>query len=59
MIFSTIFQIARRNNSVMDTKFFFFDGPNKPASARLIGPKLMASKMYQLSPPEVNINNFR
>jgi hypothetical protein len=42
----------------MDTKFFFFDGPNKPATARLIGPKFMASKMYQLSPPEVYINIF-
>jgi len=40
----------------MDTKFFFFDGPNKPATARLVGPKFMASKMYQLSPSEVYIN---
>ncbi|WJX27989.1 hypothetical protein P8452_16759 [Trifolium repens] len=45
-------EIARRNYCVMDTKFFFFDGLNEPASARLIGPKFMASKMYQLSPPE-------
>ncbi|WJX91647.1 pheophorbidase [Trifolium repens] len=43
---------ARRNGSSMDTKIFFFDGPNKPATARLVGPKFMASKMYQLSPPE-------
>ncbi|XP_045792172.1 salicylic acid-binding protein 2-like [Trifolium pratense] len=43
---------ARRNGSLMDTNFFFFDGPNKPATARLIGPKFMASKMYQLSPPK-------
>jgi hypothetical protein len=42
----------------MDTKVFFFDGPNKPATARLIGPKFMASKMYQLSPTEVYINIF-
>ncbi|CAK8560002.1 unnamed protein product [Lathyrus sativus] len=41
---------ARRNISLMDTQFFFFDGPNKPATARLIGPKFMASRMYQLSP---------
>ncbi|KAK7286958.1 hypothetical protein RJT34_22335 [Clitoria ternatea] len=43
---------ARRTSSLMDTKFFFFDGPNKPPTARLVGPKFMASKMYQLSPPE-------
>ncbi|KEH17957.1 alpha/beta fold hydrolase [Medicago truncatula] len=43
---------ARRLSSLMDTKFFFFDGPNKPATARLVGPKFMASKMYQLSPSE-------
>ncbi|CAK8560005.1 unnamed protein product [Lathyrus sativus] len=30
---------ARRNHSLMDTKDFYFDGPNKPATARLFGPK--------------------
>ncbi|KAK7350488.1 hypothetical protein VNO77_09177 [Canavalia gladiata] len=43
---------ARRTISLMDTQFFFFDGPNKPPTARLVGPKFMASKMYQLSPPQ-------
>ncbi|CAL5195316.1 unnamed protein product [Lathyrus oleraceus] len=43
---------AKRNISLMDTQFFFFDGPNKPATARMVGPKFMASRMYQLSPPE-------
>ncbi|XP_058743347.1 methyl jasmonate esterase 1-like [Vicia villosa] len=43
---------GRRNISLMDTQFFFFDGPNKPATARMVGPKFMASRMYQLSPPE-------
>ncbi|XP_058743346.1 methyl jasmonate esterase 1-like [Vicia villosa] len=42
----------RKNISLMDTQFFFFDGPNKPATARLYGPKFTASKIYQLSPPE-------
>ncbi|XP_050918301.1 methyl jasmonate esterase 1 [Lathyrus oleraceus] len=43
---------ARRNNSLMDTKDLYFDGPNKPATARLFGPKYLASTFYQLSPPE-------
>lgn len=55
----TILQQAKRNISLMDTQFFFFDGPNKPATARMVGPKFMASRMYQLSPPEVYINFFR
>ncbi|OIW00972.1 hypothetical protein TanjilG_16221 [Lupinus angustifolius] len=46
-------ELGKSAGSSMDTQFFFFDGPNKPATARLIGPKFMASKMYQLSPPEV------
>ncbi|XP_019463119.1 PREDICTED: salicylic acid-binding protein 2-like [Lupinus angustifolius] len=45
-------ELGKSAGSSMDTQFFFFDGPNKPATARLIGPKFMASKMYQLSPPE-------
>ncbi|KAK4269857.1 hypothetical protein QN277_022960 [Acacia crassicarpa] len=45
-------EISRRNVSLMDTQFFFGDGPTKPPTARLIGPKFMATHMYQLSPPE-------
>ncbi|KAL5061504.1 hypothetical protein RYX36_023241 [Vicia faba] len=43
---------ARRITNLMDSMFFFFDGPNKPATARLLGPKFLASRLYQLSPPE-------
>ncbi|KAL5061507.1 hypothetical protein RYX36_023244 [Vicia faba] len=43
---------ARRTTNLMDSKFFFFDGPDKPATARLPGPKFLASRLYQLSPPE-------
>ncbi|CAL5195315.1 unnamed protein product [Lathyrus oleraceus] len=43
---------ARRITNLMDLKFFFFDGPDKPATARFVGPKFLATKMYQLSPPE-------
>ncbi|KAL5061508.1 hypothetical protein RYX36_023246 [Vicia faba] len=49
---SYILQEARRITNLMDSKFFFFDGPNKPATARLLGPKYLASSLYQLSPPE-------
>ncbi|XP_058745243.1 methyl jasmonate esterase 1-like [Vicia villosa] len=43
---------AIRITNLMDSKLFFFDGPNKPATARLLGPKFLASRLYQLSPPE-------
>ncbi|XP_061358005.1 methyl jasmonate esterase 1-like [Gastrolobium bilobum] len=32
--------------------FLYGHGPNKPPTARLTGPKFMATNMYQLSPPE-------
>lgn len=35
----------------MDTKFEF-DNPNVPPKSMLFGPKVLASKLYQLSPPE-------
>ncbi|XP_027337810.1 salicylic acid-binding protein 2-like [Abrus precatorius] len=42
----------RRAGSFMDTKFLFFDGPKKPPTAFLLGPKHAASKLYQLSPSQ-------
>ncbi|KAK4269859.1 hypothetical protein QN277_022961 [Acacia crassicarpa] len=45
-------EISRRNASSMDTQFFFGDGPTKPPTATLFGPKFMATRMYQLSPLE-------
>lgn len=37
----------------MDTTFTFDDGPQNPPTSVLFGPKFMATKIYQLSPPEV------
>ncbi|XP_028797809.1 salicylic acid-binding protein 2-like isoform X2 [Neltuma alba] len=45
-------ELSRRNISLMDTQLFFEDGPTNPPTARLIGPKFMATRMYQLSSPE-------
>jgi len=48
-------QHVRRLDSFMDTKYAFDDGPEKPPTSFLFGYNIMASKLYQLSPPEVNI----
>ncbi|KAF7809788.1 salicylic acid-binding protein 2-like [Senna tora] len=36
----------------MDTHFTYDNGPHKPPTSRLFGPKFMESMLYQLSPPE-------
>ncbi|KAK3416138.1 hypothetical protein EUGRSUZ_H01973 [Eucalyptus grandis] len=43
---------VRRLDSFMDTKYAFDDGPEKPPTSFLFGYNFMASKLYQLSPPE-------
>lgn len=45
-------EFNRRLDSIMDTQFTFDQGPNNPPTSFLFGPKCMASKLYQLSPPE-------
>ncbi|KAK7350492.1 hypothetical protein VNO77_09182 [Canavalia gladiata] len=51
--FTTLNQeVMKRAGSFMDTQYFFFDGLNKPPTAFLFGPKLIASKLYQLSPSQ-------
>ncbi|XWS33672.1 hypothetical protein CRYUN_Cryun22dG0102800 [Craigia yunnanensis] len=42
----------KRLGSLMDTQFTFDNGPDKPPTALLLGPNLMSSELYQLSPPE-------
>ncbi|CAL9026925.1 unnamed protein product [Prunus brigantina] len=37
---------------LMDSQFRYDRGPNNPPTATLIGPKLLSSSFYQLSPPE-------
>ncbi|KAF8015543.1 hypothetical protein BT93_H1156 [Corymbia citriodora subsp. variegata] len=45
-------EYGRRMDSAMDTKYAFDDGPEKPATSMLFGYNFLASKLYQLSPPE-------
>ncbi|XP_065623259.1 methyl jasmonate esterase 1 [Quercus suber] len=45
-------EFFRRIDSLMDSQFTFDQGPNNPPTTGLLGPNLMASKSYQLSPPE-------
>ncbi|XP_031265191.1 polyneuridine-aldehyde esterase-like [Pistacia vera] len=42
----------RRMDSYMDSTYTFEDGPNNEPTSVLFGPNFMASKLYQLSPPE-------
>ncbi|KAK7286956.1 hypothetical protein RJT34_22333 [Clitoria ternatea] len=50
--FEEFAEMTTRMGSLMDTHYFFLDGPNKPPTALLLGPKAMTSNFYQLSPPE-------
>lgn len=45
-------EFTRRVDSLMDTQFTFDQGPNNPPTSVIFGPNYMASKLYQLSPPE-------
>ncbi|XP_022741115.1 methylesterase 10-like [Durio zibethinus] len=40
------------SDKLMDTHFAFLNGMDEPATSILLGPNFMASKLYQLSPPE-------
>ncbi|XVF59505.1 hypothetical protein PTKIN_Ptkin07bG0281200 [Pterospermum kingtungense] len=40
------------SDKYMDSQFGFHKGVDKPATSILLGPNFMASKLYQLSPPE-------
>ncbi|KAK7848802.1 salicylic acid-binding protein 2 [Quercus suber] len=44
--------IFRKLDFPMDSQFTFDQGPNNPPTTMLFGSNLMASKLYQLSPPE-------
>ena len=45
--------MVRRVGSYMDSKYIYDNGPNNLPTAELFGPNFLASKLYQLSPPEV------
>ncbi|KAH1072886.1 hypothetical protein J1N35_025214 [Gossypium stocksii] len=39
-------------DKTMDSQFLFHNGLDKPPTSALLGPNFLASKLYQLSPPE-------
>ncbi|XP_062075639.1 methyl jasmonate esterase 1-like [Humulus lupulus] len=45
-------KMTRRAGSFVDSKFIFENGPNKSPTASILGPIYMATKVYQLSPPQ-------
>ncbi|XP_043712797.1 salicylic acid-binding protein 2-like [Telopea speciosissima] len=40
------------SSSKVDTEYWFEDGPDNPPTPILFGPECLASKLYQLCPPE-------
>ncbi|PON54028.1 Methyl esterase [Parasponia andersonii] len=46
-------EITRRSSSFLDSQFIYDRGPNNPPTALIFGPKYLATKLYQLSPPEL------
>ncbi|GAA0162683.1 esterase [Lithospermum erythrorhizon] len=50
---STLMQeMLRRQDFQQDNLYTYDNGPNNPVTAFTFGPKFLASKVYQLSPPE-------
>ncbi|TQD95856.1 hypothetical protein C1H46_018494 [Malus baccata] len=50
--FSTINQEIRKRLDYLDSQFRYDNGTNNPATSFLFGPKVMATSLYQLSPPQ-------
>ncbi|KAK9286153.1 hypothetical protein L1049_014535 [Liquidambar formosana] len=42
----------RRQDSLLDSRYTYDDGPNNPPTTFIFGPLYLASKVYQLSPIE-------
>ncbi|XAR59483.1 hypothetical protein NMG60_11015335 [Bertholletia excelsa] len=40
------------NESLLDSRYTYDNGPNNPATTFIFGPVYLAKKVYQLSPPE-------
>lgn len=45
-------EVEKKRESFMDSQFLFDKGLDRGPTSVLLGPKLMESKLYQLSPPE-------
>ncbi|KAM1062251.1 hypothetical protein ACFX14_026501 [Malus domestica] len=50
--FSTAYAEVTKGSDVMDTQYIYDNGTNNPATSFLFGPKVMATSLYQLSPPQ-------
>ncbi|KAL6227307.1 hypothetical protein ACLB2K_001266 [Fragaria x ananassa] len=50
--YSTVFTEINKRLDYMDSHYRFDTGPKNLATSFLAGPRLLASKFYQLSPPE-------
>ncbi|KAI4325853.1 hypothetical protein MLD38_031217 [Melastoma candidum] len=45
-------EFRRSTDSIMDSTFYFDDGPENPPTSFLFGIELLSKRFYQLSPPE-------
>ncbi|CAN6698455.1 unnamed protein product [Malus baccata var. baccata] len=51
--FSTTYaEVITKGFDVMDSQYIYDNGTNNPATSFLLGPKVMATSLYQLSPPQ-------
>ncbi|TQD95865.1 hypothetical protein C1H46_018503 [Malus baccata] len=50
--FSTTNAVVTKGMDFMDTQYRYDNGTNNPATSLLFGPKVMATSLYQLSPPQ-------
>ncbi|PPR89535.1 hypothetical protein GOBAR_AA31147 [Gossypium barbadense] len=47
------------SDKAMDSQFLFHNGLDKPPTSACLGPNFMASKFYQLSPPEARLKSIK
>lgn len=47
------------SDKAMDTQFGFHNGLDEPPTSACLGPNFMASKFYQLSPPEARLSQIQ
>ncbi|POO02713.1 Methyl esterase [Trema orientale] len=45
-------EVTRGRDTFLDSQYIYDDGPNNPPTALSFGPIFLASRLYQLSPPE-------
>lgn len=52
-------QVEKNIDSYMDSQVMFDEGLDKRPTAFLFGPKMLESKVYQLTPPEASTIYYR